>query len=316
MQINKVTLIGLGAMGIWFAPRLEALLGGENFRVLAGGERGERLKSRGVTANGVNHRFRVISPDQQGDPADLILMAVKDTGLKQAIADIRNQVGPHTVILSVMNGIDSEELLAAAYGWEHVLYSYMRVSIVMKDGVANFDPGFGKVHFGEACNELLTERVLAVKALFDAAGIPYEIDVDMVKGMWFKFMCNVGENLTCALLGIPFGAYRVSDHANEIRRKAMWEVVHVANKLGVALGAEDIERQESQIKRLPYFNKPSTLQDLEAGRKTETEMFAGKMIKLGEELGVETPLCWMFYHGIRVLEEKNEGAFLVETAAR
>lgn len=309
MKIQKVTLIGMGAMGAFFAPRLEALLGNENFRVLADGERRQRLHIRGVTINGVNHWFSLVSPQTQGDPADLIIMAVKDTGLTQAIEDIRHQVGPQTVILSVMNGIDSEEGLAAAYGWEHVLYSYMRVSIVMKDGVANFDPTFGKVHFGEANNNVPSEKVLAVKALFDAAGIPYAIDADMVKGMWFKFMCNVGENLTCALLGIPFGAYRASDHANAIRRAAMWEVVRIANRKGIDLGAADIERQEEQIRRLPFANKPSTLQDLENGRKTEIEMFAGKVVKLGQELGVETPLSWMFYHSVRVLEQKNEGMF-------
>lgn len=315
MKIEKVTLIGLGAMGIFFAPKLAALLGKEGFRVLASGERAARLMGRGITANGVNHRFNVIPPEHKGDPADLIIMAVKDTGLGQAIADIANQVGPHTVILCVMNGIGSEEQLAAAYGWEHVLYSYMRVSIVMKDGVANFDPEFGKVHFGEARNETLSERVLAVRDLFDRAGIRYEIDTDMIKGMWFKFMCNVGENLTCALLGIPFGAFRISDHANEIRRSAMWEVVRIANRLGIALGAEDIERQEEQIRRLPFANKPSTLQDLESGRRTEIELFAGKVVRLGEELGVETPLCRMFYHGIRVLEEKNAGLFIEDKAA-
>lgn len=309
MKIQKVTLIGLGAMGAFFAPRLEALLGNENFQVLADGDRGQRLQIRGVTINGVNHWFSLVSPQTQGDPADLIIMAVKDTGLAQAIKDIRHQVGPQTIILSVMNGIDSEERLAAAYGWEHVLYSYMRVSIVMKDGVANFDPSFGKVHFGEARNGVPSEKVLAVKELFDAAGIPYAIDADMVKGMWFKFMCNVGENLTCALLGIPFGAYRLSDHANAIRRAAMWEVVHIANRRGIDLGAADIERQEEQIQRLPFANKPSTLQDLENGRKTEIEMFAGKVVALGQELGVETPLSWMFYQGIRVLEQKNEGMF-------
>ncbi len=309
MKIGKATLIGLGAMGVYFAPKLEAHLGHGNFRVLAGGERKKRLETNGVTVNGVRHRFAVVTPEEHGDPADLIIMAVKDTGLAQAIADIHNQVGPHTVILCVMNGVDSEELLAAAYGWEHVLYSYMRVSIVMKDGVANFDPEFGKVHFGEARNEQLSEKVLAVKELFDAAGIGYAIDPDMVKGMWFKFMCNVGENLTSALLGVPFGAYHVSSHANAIRRAAMWEVAHIANRLGIDLGAADIDRQEEQIKRLPFPNKPSTLQDLENGRKTEVEMFAGKVVRLGEELGVETPLSWMFYHGIRVLEEKNEGMF-------
>lgn len=312
MKIKKVALIGLGAMGVFFAPRLEAYLGRENFRVLADGERKERLEAKGITVNGVNHRFNIVSPEQQGDPADLIIMAVKYTGLTQAIADIRHQVGPRTIILCVMNGVDGEERLAAAYGWEHMLYSYMRVSIVMKDGVANFDPNFGKVHFGEAHNDEPSEKVLAVKALFDAAGISYIIDPDMVKGIWFKFMANVGENLTCALLGIPFGAYRVSDHANAIRLAAMWEVIHIANRLGIDLGAADIERQEEQIQRLPFANKPSTLQDLENGRKTEIEMFAGKVVRLGEELGVETPLSWMFYHGIKVLEEKNTRMFLVE----
>ena len=114
MKIQKATLIGLGAMGVYFAPKLNAHLGRGNFRVLAGGERKERLETNGVTLNGVQHQFAIITPEEQGDPADLIIMAVKDTGLTQAIADIHNQVGPHTVILCVMNGVDSEELLAAA----------------------------------------------------------------------------------------------------------------------------------------------------------------------------------------------------------
>lgn len=305
MKIKKVTLVGLGAMGVFFAPKLDACLGRENFRVLAEGERKKRLETRGVTINGVMHKFNIITPDAEGEPADLIIMAIKDTGLKQAICDIRNQVGQHTQILCVMNGIDSEERVAEVYGWEHVLYSYMRVSIVMKDGVADFDPTWGKVHFGEARNNGLSERVKAIGELFEACNIDYTVEPDMIKGMWFKFMCNIGENMTCALLGIPFGAFHVNEHANAIRRRAMQEVVEIANRRGIDLGQEDIERQEETIRKLQAGNKPSTLQDLENGRLTEVEMFAGKVVKLGEELGVETPLNWMFYHGIRVLEWKN-----------
>ena len=65
-------------------------------------------------------------------------------GLQQAIEDIRNFVGDRTQILCVMNGVESEEKVAAAYGWNHVLYSYMRMSIVMKNGRADFDPYWGK----------------------------------------------------------------------------------------------------------------------------------------------------------------------------
>ncbi|MDF2613966.1 MAG: 2-dehydropantoate 2-reductase [Clostridia bacterium] len=310
MEINKVTIVGLGAMGVFFAPKIEAYLGRGNLRVLAEGERKERLQSKGVTINGIKHYFNVITPETKGDPADLVIIAVKDPSLDQAIEDIKNQVGKHTQIICVMNGIESEDRIASVYGWDHVLYSYMRVSIVMKDGIANFDPEWGKVHFGEAKNDKLSERVRVVKNLFDRCKINYNIDPDMIKGMWFKFMCNVGENLTCALLGIPFGAFQVSDCANAIRRKAMLEVVEIANRLHIDLGQEDIERQEDTIKNIPFPNKPSTLQDLENGRKTEIEMFAGKVVKLGEELGVETPLNWMFYHCIKVYEEKNSGKFL------
>ena len=309
LKINKVALIGLGAMGVFFAPKLDAYLGKDRFRVLAGGERKDRIEAKGVTLNGVNYRFRVITPELEKDPADLIIMAVKDTGLDQAIEDIRNQVGGNTQILCVMNGIDSEERVAAAYGWEHVLYSYMRFSNSMKDSVADFDPDFGSVYFGEAKNDVFSERVRSIADLFDACGIKYKVEPDMIRGLWFKFMCNIGENMTCAMLGIPFGAFRISEHANVIRREAMWEVVRIANRLGIDIGEKDMERQEGTLRKLPFFNRPSTLQDLENGRRTEIEMFAGKVVKLGRELGIPTPVNWVFYHAIRTYEEKNAGLF-------
>ncbi|MEF2805063.1 MAG: ketopantoate reductase family protein [Massilistercora timonensis] len=306
MEMKNVALIGLGAMGVFFAPRMEEHLGRENFCVIAGGERKKRLEEQGVTVNGKNYRFPVCEPEN-GEPKDLIIMAVKDMGLSQALQDIRRFVGERTQILCVMNGVESEENVAAVYGWEHTLYSYMRVSIVMKDGKADFDPYWGKVHFGEARNEELTERVKAVQEVFERCHIPYEVDKDMVWGLWFKYMCNVGENLTCALLGIPFGAYGVSQAASSIRRAAMKEVQAVAEAKGIHISDEVMRGQDQTLLTIPYQNKPSTLQDLEAGRKTEIEMFAGSMVRMGQELGVPTPVCWMFLQGIHVLEEKKEG---------
>ncbi len=306
MEIRKVTLIGLGAMGSFFAPRLAEGLEKGAFRVLAEGDRKTRLETKGVTLNGINYKFLVIEPSLKDDPADLVIMAVKDMGLDQAITDIRNQVGPDTQILCVMNGIESEERVAAVYGWEHVLYSYMRISIVMDRGIANFNPDGGCVHFGEKDNTALSARVLAVKEVFDHCRIPYEIDEDMLHGLWFKFMCNVGENMTCALLGIPFGVFRTDEHANFIRRLAMREVAAIARKKGIDLGEREIDEQEKAVARLPFENKPSTLQDLERGRKTEVDMFSGTVIRLGEELGIDTPVNRVLYHGIKVRESENE----------
>lgn len=307
-KIEKVTLIGLGAMGVFFAPRISAKLGA-NFRILASGERKERLEKRGVTVNGINYHFPIITPDVEGDPADLVIIAVKGYDLPQAIADIKNQVGPDTIILSVLNGVESEKQVAAVYGWDHMLYSYMRVSIVMKDGKTDFNPELGVIRFGDAKNdpENLSENVLACKELFDACTIKNKVDDDMLKGIWFKFMCNVAENMTCAMFGVPFGAFQKSDDANYFRNAAMWEVIRIANKLGVDIGQEEIDRQNHTLGRIPYENMPSTLQDLKNGKHTEVDMFAGTVVRLGKELGVETPICEMFYHGIRLIEARMFG---------
>ena len=304
-DIKKVTLIGLGAMGVFFAPRISEKLGAD-FRILADGARKERLERNGVTVNTINYRFPIITPDVEGDPADLVIIAVKGYDLEQAIKDIRNQVGKDTIILSVLNGVESEKQVAAVYGEEHVLYSYMRISIVMKDGKTEFDPHKGSIHFGDLKNdpEHYSENVLAVKSLFDLCGIDYKIDADMLKGIWFKFMCNVAENMTCAMFGVPFGAFQKNDDANFFRHKAMWEVIRIANKLGIDIGQNEIDRQEHTLGRLPYENKPSTLQDLEVGKRTEVDMFAGTVVRLGKELGVETPVCECFLHGIHLIEAR------------
>lgn len=301
--ISKISLIGLGAMGAFFAPRLAEAYG-EGFRIIADGERKKRLETRGITISGVNYKFPIVTPQETGDAADLILVAVKGYGLEQAIEDIRNQVGEHTLIVSLLNGVDSEEKLAYTFGAEHVLYAFMRMSVVMKDGKADFDPYWGKIHFGEKINREYSERVLRVKEVFDKADIPYEIDEDMLKGIWFKYMCNIGENMTCALLGIPFGVFRDNEDANWIRRNAMREVAAIAQRKGIGIGEKEIEQQEKTVKTIPYENKPSTLQDLEAGKITEIEMFAGNVVRMGQELGIPTPINEIFLHGIRVLESK------------
>ena len=304
-DIKKVTLIGLGAMGVFFAPRISEKLGAD-FRILADGTRKERLERKGVTVNTINYRFPIITPDVEGDPADLVIIAVKGYDLEQAIRDIKNQVGKDTIILSVLNGVESEKQIAAVYGSEHLLYSYMRISIVMKDGKTEFDPRKGLIHFGDLKNDPkhYSGNVLAVKSLFDLCGIDYKIDADMLKGIWFKFMCNVAENMTCAMFGVPFGAFQKNDDANFFRHKAMWEVIRIANKLVIDIGQNEIDRQEHTLGRLPYENKPSTLQDLEAGKRTEVDMFAGTVVRLGKELGVETPVCECFLHGIHLIEAR------------
>lgn len=305
-EIKKVSLIGLGAIGGFAAPGLCKALGRENFCVIAGGERRERLDRDGVIINGKRWLFQTAEPSWENGPADLVILSVKYTALDRAIEDIRNQVGSHTVIMSLLNGVESEERIKAAYPDNEVLYSVIRVPALHQGNEISYPEGSGKISFGHAYNDTLSETVSSVKDLFEKSGISYEIPKDMLRNMWHKFMTNVSENQSAAVLRVPYGIWTVSRDANELREQAAREVIAIAQKKGIHLTEEDLLEHRTYFEGAPFYGKPSTLQDIEAGRKTEVEMFAGSVIRMGKELGIPTPYNQMFYHCIKTLETWNE----------
>ena len=86
--MKKVTLIGLGAMGVFFAPRISEKLGA-GFRIMASGARKDRLEQKGVTVNGINYRFPIVTPEDNDGPSDLVIIAVKGYDLVQELKDIK-----------------------------------------------------------------------------------------------------------------------------------------------------------------------------------------------------------------------------------
>lgn len=304
-KIKTVALIGLGAIGCSIARELRQAVGEENFRVLADGARRERIENQGLVINGEPCHFRVTAPDEETGPADLVIVSVKYLALQQAIADIRNQVGPDTMILSLLNGVTSEEEIAKVYGWKHMLFGLVRRSVVMRGNVCNYD-AWGTYYFGERENSTISERVQAVCDLFDRAGLNWEVPRDVVREQWVKYMGNISENQSSAILGIPYGAWHEEGgDANWVREAACWETIAVANSMGVDLSEEDLLREREIIRNVPASGRTSMLQDIEAGRPTEVDMFAGALCRMGREHGVLTPVNDLFYHMIRVLEQKN-----------
>ena len=211
-------------------------------------------------------------------------------------------MGDDTLILSAMNGIESEEQISAAYGREKVLFAVaVGIDAVRQENRITFSQQ-GKLFFGEARNPNLTERVKGVQYLLDQAGISYEIPDDMIRILWWKFMINVGLNQVSAILGAPYSVFQRSQVAKELIESAMMEVITVAKAAGVNLSEEDIQDFYSFLPSLSPDGKTSMLQDVEAKRKTEVEMFAGKVIELGKKYGIPTPVNQILYKLIKVIE--------------
>ena len=301
LPIKTIVVIGAGAMGACYASKFYEM--DKNcISLVATGDRYDRLREKGLIVNEKCYFFNVIRPEEKTPTSDFIIVAVKHHHLEEAIRDISNRVGENTLILSIMNGIESEEQIGAVYGTDKVLYAVaVGIDAVRQENRITFNQQ-GKLFLGEAKNLHLTERVMRVQSLLDQAGINYETPEDMIRILWWKFMINVGINQASAVLGAPYSVFQNSQEARELMESAMREVMTIAKAEGVHLFEEDIENWNSFLSTLSPQGKTSMLQDVEAKRKTEVEMFAGKVIELGKKHGIQTPINQTLYRLIKVVE--------------
>ncbi|HET6460005.1 MAG TPA: 2-dehydropantoate 2-reductase [Syntrophales bacterium] len=300
-SIDTISIIGAGALGAAYGG-LFYDMDMRSVSFVAGGKRFERLRKEGLIVNGKHYFIPVVLPGDLSAPADLVIVAVKHHHLGDVIRDMRNRVGAGTTIISVMNGIESEERLGAVYGIGKVLYAVSVGIDALREGNRVKYTNQGKIFFGEARNAFLTDRVKRIQALFDKAGIIYETPPDMKRVMWWKFMINVGINQASAVLRAPFALFQTSGEARNLMESAMWEVIRLSEKAEVNLTEDDVRRFNEILPDLNPQGKTSMLQDVEAGRKTEVEMFAGKVIALGRQYDVPTPVNQRLFYLIKEIE--------------
>jgi 2-dehydropantoate 2-reductase len=270
--------------------------------LVAKGERYEKLSKDGLIVNGQHYPIPVINPGGGASPCDFIMVAVKNHQLSEALRDMAPVVGKDTIFLSVMNGIDSEEQIGSAYGMEKVLYAVVvGIDALRQGNVVTFSKQ-GKLFFGEAVNRMPSDRVRTVQSLFHRAAIAYETPHDMIRALWWKFMINVGINQVSAVLRAPYRVFHHSQEARELTEAAMKEVIALARAADIELTDKDITDFYPYLFAMSLDGKTSMVQDIEAKRKTEVEMFAGKVIELGRKHGIPTPVNETLFRLLRAME--------------
>lgn len=301
-SIKKVSIIGTGAIGATFASTIHDHIG-DNLRIIASVERYDRYQKNGFIVNGKAYDFNYVKPEEDVEKADLLLIAVKYHHLDQVVKDIEKHVGENTIILSLLNGINSEEILGQYYDMNQILYSLVFKVDATRDGNKIEHSLPGTIAFGEENNTNYSNKVQQVKDFFEAAGVNYEIPEDMLKKMWWKFMVNVGINQSSAILKAPYGVFQSSDEALALLKDTMREVIILANVLGIDLEEADIDTFIDLLLNLSKNGKTSMLQDVLAKRKTEVEMFAKVVIELGNQHNLKLPINDAMYKMIKVIEE-------------
>ena len=292
MKIQSVAVLGAGAVGsyvIWgLSHKKDIRLG-----VIAEGERADRLKKGGCRINDEVYRPEVWSP-QEAEDVDLLIVSLK--------------YGEHTTVMSLMNGVDSEELIAEQVGDDRVLRSLIKVASHKEENGYYFNPETTLgIIFGELAAPFDSERVQAIESLFADTGIHFRSTEFIREEIWGKFRLNVCNNLPQAILGAGVGCYSDSTHMKVISDGLRRELEQIALAKGIDMSK--MAGTSGRGSAVPASARYSTLQDLDAGRHTEIDMFSGTLMRMGEELGIPTPYNEYTYHMIKALEEKNDGLF-------
>jgi len=307
----KVALVGAGAIGCWLGARLAHQTHTPiRLSVLARGESLQAIQAHGVQLSIAGQTLQ--APVHASDKAaelgvqDLVLVALKAPALSEVAAQLTPLMGPHTVVLTAMNGvpwwflqgqkaetgatrlhtIDPDGVIERAIPATQVLGCVVHASCAL------LGRGHAKHHFG---NGLIvgepmggrSDRAERTVALLCAAGFDATLSTHIQKDIWYKLWGNMTVNPISAMTGATTDQVLADPLVRAFMSRVMLEAQSIGTRLGLPIDQQPEDRHAITAK-LGKF-KSSMLQDVEAHRVVELDALVSAVRELGERTGVDTP---------------------------
>ena len=294
----RIAVLGTGGVGGYFGGRLQAA--GHAVAFLARGAHLLALRTNGLRLESVNgdlHLSPVTATDRPEEvgPVDCVLVAVKAWQLPHALASLRPLMGPETVVLPLLNGVEAVSTIAAAVGLEHVLggVAWIRSEIAGPGIIrhAGVDP---RISFGEPAGGL-SPRVEALDAAFRQAGLRTDASADIESVLWAKLVFIAPTSALGAATRSTIDVFRALPETRAAMIAAIEEVVAVGRARGVHLGDDVVGKTLSWADGLSAGSTSSMHRDVVAGRPSELDIQIGAVVRLGHEAGVPTPVSEVLY---------------------
>jgi 2-dehydropantoate 2-reductase len=296
----KTAIIGSGAVGGYFGGKLAAA--GMDVTFLARGTHLAALQANGLTVKSFLGDFRVFPVRVRENirdmgPADLILVCVKAWQIREIGEKLKIIMHPGTIILPVQNGILAADELAETINRKHILGGLCRIiSLIEAPGVIRHDGITPTLVFGETDGSV-TARIQELQAMFTAAGIKAQVSTDIEADLWKKFISICVSGLL-AVTHTTYGQLR-EELVNRRRMiDLLTEAYDVSQKLGIRIEPGFVEKTVSFIDSFPYDTTSSLTRDVWEGKPSEIEYQNGTVIRLGEKVGVATPVNRWVYERI------------------
>ena len=299
--IKNVTIIGMGALGTLFGYEIQSKIGRENVAFLMDEARCEKNKTAVYKVNGEPFDFRILTPEN-ASPADLVIVATKATGLAAALDTMAPAVGDGTVIISAINGVTSEKILAERFGADKVIHA-----VAQGMDAAFFDHSLTYKNPGTLClgivDPCMQEKLDALAAFFERVSFPHRVEQDIMHRIWSKFMLNVGVNQVCMVMGTGYGG--ISEPGSLPRAlmvAAMREAKQAAAAEGIVLTEEDLTGYVDLMASLAPDSMPSMAQDRINKKRSEVELFAGTVRRIAAEHNFLVPVNDYLYREVMRIE--------------
>ena len=307
----RIAIFGTGGIGGYFGGRLAQA--GEDVVFIARGEHLQAMRTNGLRVDSVKGDF-IIKPVQATDDpkqvgnVDMILVGVKAWQVPEAAQAMRPMVGPDTFVLPLQNGVEAPSQLAAVLGAEHVLGGLCGLMVFIAGPGhirhAAVDPFIG---FGELDNRP-SERVKRLSQVFSRIqGIRLENPPDIHVGLWRKFLMITPSTGVGAVTRAPTGIYRSQPGTRRMFEQVADEICHVAWARKIALPQDSVSWILARIDSMPPEVTTSIQRDIMNGRPSELEALNGAVVRMGKEVGVETPVNAFIYYSLLPMEMRARG---------
>lgn len=302
----RIAVMGAGGLGGNYGARLQAA--GNDVSFVARGANLEGLRANGLTVTSeALGDIRLPSVQASDDPVrigpvDVVLFTTKLYGLEAAAEACEPLLGPQTAVISLLNGIDSEDRMTPILGARHVVGGVAYTTAhLLRPGLVRHVSGPQRIAIGEMDGQM-SPRLEAFREAAEAAGIETVVSDDIRRLLWGKFVMLAGVGGVSALARVSVGGVRDDPELRLLADVAMAEIVAVGTAEGVALD-DAMAAGAAFIENAAWDLEVSLLIDLNHGRRLEAEWFSGEVLRLGRAHGIPTPVHQTIWAALRPYAE-------------
>ena len=305
----RLAIIGAGAVGGYYAALLSRA--GEEVSVIARGAHLDAIRAKGLRVIGpigdFTVRLRAEEDPAAIGPVDVVILAVKTYDNDTALPLLAPLVGRETCVLSLQNGVDSADEVAAVVGEAATIAGATYIATAIEaPGVIRQTGTHRRIVCGEVfgATSIVSKRVHALEAVLTHAGIQAEAVADARIPIWEKFVYLAPFAAFTGAARSPIGPLWNDDTGRAAFLEAVREVDRVARASGIAIAGDVVDRIEMYTSSIPPTTRSSLLIDLSAGKRIEVESLPGSVVRRGRAVGVPTPMMHALY---AVLKPHAEG---------